>query len=150
MPPKKECNISTFREIKLEMLDVLRNKNEICYKRLYHYVHENQRVIAVKECLQMGAANELGNILIQSHASLRDMYEVSCEEIDYIIKLSDNFDGWYGGRIIGGGFGGCSIHLLTNHKMEYYYDYITANYTKRYNIIPDILKVTFPGGLQNL
>ena len=100
--------------------------------------------------LERGMADMIGAILKESHESLSSLYEVSCKEIDYIIKLSEDFDGWYGGRIIGGGFGGCSIHLVAHRVIEDYRSYITANYTKKYDIIPDILEVTFSGGLQHL
>ena len=100
--------------------------------------------------IQRGTADIVGSILKESHESLKSLYDVSCKEIDYIVQLSINFEGWYGGRIIGGGFGGCSLHLVADHVVEDYNRYIIANYTKKYDIIPDILKVTFPGGSQYL
>ena len=100
------------------------------------------------DLLERGMADKIGTILKESHKSLKSLYEVSCEEIDYIIKLSEDFDGWYGGRIIGGGFGGCSIHLIADEGVENFNDYITTNYTKRFNIIPEIMQIAFPGGFQ--
>ena len=100
--------------------------------------------------LQEGTVEMVGAILKESHKSLKSLYDVSCKEIDYIVELSISFDGWYGGRIIGGGFGGCSIHLVIDHEVENYYNYITSNYIKKYDIIPEIFKVTFPGGTQYL
>ena len=147
---KKECNISTFREIELEMLDVLQNKNELYYKRLYHYVHENRRVLAVKECLQLGNAQELGNMLNESHESLRDMYEVSCSEIDYIIEISKEFDGWCGGRIMGGGFGGSTIHILSDDVIDSYSRHIVQSYCNKFGISPQVFPVSFSGGLETL
>ena len=70
-------------------------------------INENQRVIDIKDQLQKGGAEKVGAILIESHESLKSLYEVSCAEIDYIIEISKDFDGWHGGRIMGGGFGGC-------------------------------------------
>ena len=147
---KKKFNISTIRGIDTAMLQELKTKHRILYKRLSHVIDENCRVQEMTDPLERGMADKIGTILKESHESLSSLYEVSCKEIDYIIKLSEDFDGWYGGRIIGGGFGGCSIHLVAHRVIEDYRSYITANYTKKYDIIPDILEVTFSGGLQHL
>ena len=74
--------------------------------------------------LEKGDNKQIGKILQKSHESLKIMYEVSCEEIDYIVKCSESFVGWYGGRIIGGGFGGCSLHLIADNMIEKYREYI--------------------------
>ena len=132
------------------MLQGLKNKSDVLYKRLCHVINENQRVRDMKDQLQQDAPKKVGTILKESHKSLKSLYDVSCKEIDYIVELSISFDGWYGGRIIGGGFGGCSIHLVANPMIEEFHSYINYNYTKKYDIIPDIWKVTFSGGLQYL
>ena len=132
------------------MLEVLKNKSNILYKRLCHVIGENDRVQNMIDQLQEGTVEMVGTILKESHKSLKSLYDASCKEIDYIVELSISFDGWYGGRIIGGGFGGCSIHLVIDHEVENYYNYITSNYIKKYDIIPEIFKVTFPGGTQYL
>ena len=68
-------------------------------------------------------------------------------EIDYIVKISESFDGWYGGRIIGGGFGGCSLHLIAENVIEKYGEYISKNLGKKYGVEPDLIQVLFPGGV---
>ena len=138
------------REIDQSILQEFKTKYNILYRRLCHVVDENQRVKDMKDQLQQGTVDKVGTILRDSHESLKCLYEVSCEEIDYIIQLSEVYDGWYGGRIIGGGFGGCSIHLVADHVLEDYHVNITTNYIKKYNIIPDIKNLRFPGGVQYL
>ena len=147
---KGEFNISSFRDIDLSMLQYLKNKSNVLYNRLCHVLGENDRVQDMKDQLQKCALDKVGTILKESHESLKSLYDVSCKEIDFIIELSISFEGWYGGRIIGGGFGGCSLHLVADQAVEDYNSYIIDNYTKKYDIIPDILKVTFPGGSQYL
>ena len=144
---KEKFNISSIRDIDQSMLKELKIESNILYKRLCHVVEENHRVRDMENQLQNGTADKMGAILRESHESLRLLYEVSCEQIDYIIQLAEDFNGWYGGRIMGGGFGGCSIHLMAEHVVEDFNKYITTNYIKKYNIIPEIMKVTFPGGL---
>ena len=147
---QKKFNISTFRDIDFPMLQTLIIRHNVLYKRLCHVIGENGRVMEMQIQLEEGNKKQAGQILQESHKSLKILYEVSCKEIDYTIKLSENFDGWYGGRIIGGGFGGCSIHLIAHQVVEDYRGYITSKYSKKYKMIPDILPVTFPGGLQYL
>ena len=113
-------------------------------------MHENKRVLAVKECLHLGNAQELGNILHESHRSLRDMYGVSCSEIDYIIEISKEFDGWYGGRIMGGGFGGSTIHILSDDVIDSYSRYIVQSYCNNFGISPQVFPICFSGGLESL
>ena len=145
---KSRFNITGFRDIDKNMLPALESEHKVSHKRLRHLLDENNRVKEMKVQLKKGNKKRIGKILQESHESLRSLYQVSCEEIDYIVQLSESFDGWYGGRIIGGGFGGCSIHLITDHVVKDYYNYLNTNYIKRYNIIPEILKVTFSEGVQ--
>ena len=142
---KKYFGISSLREIDEFMLESLKDKSLILYNRLYHIMDENQRVLDMKKQLQKGASQKIGTILKESHESLKSLYEVSCNEIDYIIEISENIDSWYGGRIMGGGFGGCSIHLLANKGVKKFKNYITTRYREKYNIIPEFIEVKFTG-----
>ena len=147
---KRESAISSFKDIDQPMLELLKNKSDVLYKRLCHVTDENRRVLDMKNQLQKGAAEKVGAILKDSHKSLRFLYEVSCKEIDYIIEMSEGVDGWHGGRIMGGGFGGSSIHLVADKAKEDLTQHITENYRKNFHIIPEIMKVTFPGDLMKI
>ena len=129
------------------MLSELESENKVSHKRLRHLLDENNRVKEMKVQLIKGNKKRIGKILQESHESLRFLYQVSCEEIDYIVQLSESFDGWYGGRIIGGGFGGCSLHLIADNMIEKYREYISKSFGKKYGASPDIIGVQFPGGL---
>jgi len=145
---KREFGILSFRDIDQPMLEGLKGKFYVLYKRLCHVTDENQRVVDMKNLLQKGEAEKAGAILKESHKSLKSLYEVSCGEIDYIIEMSENVNGWHGGRIIGGGFGGCCIHLVADGAVEDFTCHITESYRKKFHIIPEIMKVAFPGGFQ--
>ena len=147
---KKKYNINSFREITVEMLDALNRESALFYKRLSHYVYENQRVLKVKKYLQNGKTKQIGDVLTDSHYSLRDLYEVSCDEIDYIIKISKDFKGWHGGRIMGGGFGGSTIHLVANDRMQEYQGYVLDSYTNQFGIAPDFIPVVLSNGIENI
>ena len=68
------------------------------------------------------------------HLSLKNDYQVSCDEIDFLIDSSLEFNGWYGGRIMGGGFGGCTINLVDNNLIDQYIDFINRNYRIEFNL----------------
>ena len=140
-------NINSFRDIDNNMLLELEKGYNIPYKRLLHLLGENIRVKKMKVQLEKGNKKQIGKILQESHESLKTLYEVSCMEIDYIVKISESFDGWYGGRIIGGGFGGCSLHLIAENVIEKYGEYISKNLGKKYGVEPDLIQVLFPGGV---
>jgi len=102
--------------------------DEIIYKRAKHVITENERTIQAKEELERGDWKQVGELMNASHASMRDDYEVSCEEIDILVEIAQNFDGVYGSRMTGGGFGGCTVtlvskdraaDLIAHMKMEY-------------------------------
>ena len=142
---KSKYDISDFRDLDIQMLDSLRH-NRILYNRLKHFIDENQRVRDMQ--LKLGDSHiEAGRILCSSHNSLKNLYEVSCEEIDYIIDISESFNGWRGGRIIGGGFGGCSIHIVDINMILDYQNYINKCFSKKYNYDLDILEVKYSSGI---
>ena len=92
----------------------------------------------------------MGKILIQSHCSLRDLYEVSCKEIDYLFSISSDFKYWYGGRIMGGGFGGSMINLVKDGYEEEDSNFIKGRYKKEFNIDADVFNVEFSNGVEVL
>ena len=94
--------------------------------------------------------SSIGEILIQSHRSLRDLYEVSCKEIDYLFSISSQFQYWYGGRIMGGGFGGSMINLVENGYEEEYSNFIKEKYKQKFNIDADVFNVQFSNGVEVL
>lgn len=74
--------------------------------------------------------------MYQSHNSLKNDYKVSCDERDYLVKLSQNFAGIYGARMTGDGFGGSTIHLLPTKLLKGYTSYLEKNYFEKFNIKP--------------
>ena len=76
---------------------------------------------------------DAGKILIESHNSLKEDYEASCEEIDFLIDVSMESKDWYGGRIMGGGFGGCTINLITTKSVNKYVDLVNRNYKSEFD-----------------
>ena len=93
-------------------------KDENRRKRAKHAVYENQRTIKAVEALKENKIEELGKLMIASHNSLRDDYEVTGKELDTLVHESLKQDGVIGARMTGAGFGGCAVSIVKNEKVE--------------------------------
>ena len=140
-------NIS-FPDIKQEYIYLI--KDAKLKNRIKHYIEENSRVLDMELAISKNDNKLMGDILNESHCSLRDLYEVSCKEIDYLFLISSNFDYWYGGRIMGGGFGGSMINLVKSGYEEDYSNFIKKKYLDKFGINADIFNVEFSNGVEIL
>ena len=106
-------------------------KDPIRLKRAKHAVYENQRTIDAVAALREGNITKFGELMNQSHVSLRDDYEVSCEEIDILVDLAWKIPGVIGSRITGGGFGGCTVSIVKNSAVDTFIDSIGKAYQEK-------------------
>lgn len=106
-------------------------KSEIRRKRAKHAVYENQRAIKAVAALKENDVETFGKLMNASHISLRDDYEVSCEEIDILVDLAWATDGVVGSRITGGGFGGCTVSIVKNDAVDNFVETIGAKYEEK-------------------
>lgn len=106
-------------------------KNPVRQKRAEHAVYENQRTIRAVEALENNDIELFGKLMCMSHESLRDKYEVSCEEIDILVDLAWKTPGIIGSRITGGGFGGCTVSIVKNEAVDEFIQTIGDEYLKR-------------------
>ena len=84
----------------------------VAYRRARHVITENKRCEEAAAALKTGDFASFGKMMVASHNSLRDDYEVSCKELDVLVAAATEADGVYGSRMTGGGFGGCTVTLL--------------------------------------
>jgi len=145
---KEKINIKKYSNLKESILNKYPINDKIINKRIRHVISENNRVKSMYKAFLKHDSTSIGRILFDSHKSLSFDYEVSCKEIDYLIDCSSKIDGWRGGRIIGGGFGGCTINLIENQIIENYSKIINEKYFKRYGIHPDIFPIVFSNGAE--
>lgn len=103
-------------------------KSDICRKRAKHAVYENQRTIRAVKALKENNVEEFGRLMNASHVSLRDDYEVSCEEIDILVDLAWKISGVIGSRITGGGFGGCTVSIVKNDAVDTFISTVGEKY----------------------
>ena len=106
-------------------------QSEIRQKRAKHAVYENQRTIRAVAALKANDVETFGKLMNASHVSLRDDYEVSCEEIDILVDLAWETEGVIGSRITGGGFGGCTVSIVKNEAVDGFVANIGAKYKEK-------------------
>jgi galactokinase len=111
----------SFRDyVPSDLLESMGDLREEIRRRSLHIVEENQRIREAVEALQAGDMAELSKALLHSHESLRDLYEVSCPEIDWLVKRAQEIEGVAASRMTGSGFGGCTYTFLKESALEQY------------------------------
>jgi len=110
----------------------------VIYKRCLHVVEENRRVLRSVDCLRSNDFEGMGRLMLESHASLRDLYEVSCRELDLMVESARGLGGYYGGRMTGGGFGGSTVSLVRSGEAEVFGERIAERYRDQTGISPEI------------
>jgi len=131
--------IRALRDVSVEQL--VQHKAEIpvtIYKRCLHVVSENQRVLEGAQYLTDGDVERFGALMQQSHCSLRDLYEVSCRELDVMAEIAQSLKGYCGGRMTGGGFGGCTVNIVRATDAESFAKQISERYQVEIGIKPDV------------
>ena len=106
-------------------------KDEIQLQSEKHDVYENQRTIDAVTALKAGDIESFGKLMNQSHISLRDDYDVSCEEIDILVDLAWKIPGVLGSRITGGGFGGCTVSIVKDESIDTFIETIGKTYLEK-------------------
>jgi galactokinase len=123
--------VKSLREIDLTDLEVARDSlSEILLKRARHVVSENDRVLKAVKHLEKGDLESFGRLMIASHESLRDDYEVSCGELDVLVELALKQPGVLGARMTGAGFGGCTVNLVLADVAESFAEDVKKGYDK--------------------
>ncbi len=115
-----------------------RDLPSVIYRRCSHVISENDRVLEAKTALESKDLASFGQLMNESHQSLRDDYEVTCPELDLMVELARKIPGVYGARMTGGGFGGCTINLVSVEAAQSFKDSVTRNYQATTGVVPEI------------
>lgn len=126
---QEKPDVKTLRDVTSEMLNNYREKlPPVITKRCTHVVFENERVINSVNALKKGDIPSVGSLMNESHKSLRDNYEVSCKELDIMVEIAGEVQGVAGARMMGGGFGGCTINLVYSSAIQNFQEAIFSQY----------------------
>ena len=130
---QKAVDIKSLGDLTEEAFEENRSaiKDAVCAKRAKHAVYENRRTIRAVEALKANNLREFGELMNASHVSLRDDYEVSCDEIDVLVEEAWKVDGVIGSRITGGGFGGCTVSIVKDEAVDTFKEKVGAAYRER-------------------
>jgi galactokinase len=144
-------NVRALRDVTPDLLQQHAHLlSDVLYKRAHHAVTENARVLAARQALINNDLESLGDLMQQSHASLRDDYEVSCNELDVMADLANNFPGCFGARMTGGGFGGCTINLVRSNQVEEFAIHMREGYQGATGIAPEIYSCAAAEGAEEI
>ena len=145
---KIKPSMHSLRDATLDDLNgVKADIDEVVYRRCKYVIEENIRVQQVCAALQEGDILNVGAIMSQTHEGLKSDYEVSCKELDVLIDIASNCKGHIGGRMMGGGFGGCTINLIERSQVDQVIEQVTEEYKAITGIDTKIYQVKIADGI---
>ncbi len=127
--------VKSLAQVSMEILGELKNQfSTKIYNRVLYVLQEQNRV--EKAVLQISAGNwiELGKLLYDTHNGLKNLYEVSCPELDYLVELTQPLKEVYGARMMGGGFGGCTLNLVKKEAVEKVVKQVSDVFNKQFKV----------------
>jgi galactokinase len=121
--------IELLRDARLEELEACRGKmSAASFARCKHIITENRRVLAAREALLADDLEQFGTLMIEAHRSMRDDFEASCVEVDALVEIAARQPGCFGARITGGGFGGCTVNIVSADMAEQFVGAVQREY----------------------
>jgi galactokinase len=144
---KLRPEVKALRDVTMSQLDQVKaDVSEVVYRRCRHVIGENLRTTEAAGKLARQAYEEVGELMRQSHQSLRDDYEVSCRELDFMVEEAGKVKGVYGARMTGGGFGGCIVALVQPRAVESLIVRLKQVYEPKFGIEPSVFATTATAG----
>ncbi len=129
--------VKSLRDATLEMLEEHKALlGEEVWRRCSYVVEENQRVLNACEALLKGDTKKLGELMYLSHRGLQEKYEVSCKELDLLVEIAAETEGVIGSRMMGGGFGGCTINLVSRSALDTFRNKASGAFLKAFGHQP--------------
>ena len=145
-----EANIQTLREVTWDMLEEVKDEvSEEDMKRAKFVLGEKDRVLAVCDALEKGDYETVGQKMYETHYGLSKDYEVSCEELDFLNDVAKDC-AVTGSRIMGGGFGGCTINLVAEELYDNFVKTVVPAYQEKFGIKPKVIDVVIGDGSRKL
>ena len=147
---KKHPEVKSLRDATYEMLDEVKGEiTETEYNRAHYVIGEVVRVLNVCEALQKDDYETVGQMMYETHHGLSKEYEVSCEELDFLNDIAKE-EGVTGSRIMGGGFGGCTINLVKEDLYDKFIADAKEKFTAKYGHAPEVIDVVIGDGSRRL
>jgi len=142
-------SIKSLRNVSIEYLELYKDLlSEVVYKRCRFVLDENQRVLDACDDLLNDDIESFGKRMNESHDGLKNLYEVSCPQLDLLVDSVETLDAVYGSRMMGGGFGGCTINLVLKSEIDHVIDTIKTRYATKMNTSLDFYIVEISNGAE--
>ncbi len=130
-------NVQSLRDVSLEFFERVQNSVPLVpRKRARHIISDTQRVVDLAAAAQKHDLPEMGRLFVASHRSMQYDYEITCDEVDFLVDTAIKLPGVYGSRMTGGGFGGCTVSLVAPEAVSAFESGLTAKYQERYQLSP--------------
>ena len=143
--------IKSLRDVTMQMLDeCVAVKDKIIYQRCKYIVEEIQRLLTGCDDLQNGHINALGKKMFQTHEGLSKEYEVSCKELDFLVNAVKNNPAVLGARMMGGGFGGCTINIIKEDAVDKLTEQLASSYKKEMQLDLSAYTVATANGTERI
>lgn len=132
---EKNPKVVSLRDATMAMLeDAKGDMDNTVYNRCKYIIQEKNRVLDAVKALKGNDLDKVGRLLYETHEGLSKMYEVSCPELDFLVEFSKKYDSVLGARMMGGGFGGCTINIVHEDAIEDFVEAASKAYEDEYNL----------------
>ena len=149
---KRNLSIQSFRDI-TSVEEMEASKNEMspeAYNCCKYVVEEIARTKKAAELLKENNITEFGKLMYATHEGLSKLYKVSCEELDFLAEQAKKYPAVIGARLMGGGFGGCTINIVSEEGLDHFVDETVRAYKARFNIVAEVYTVTSGDGTKKI
>ncbi|MDJ0646987.1 MAG: galactokinase [Flavobacteriaceae bacterium] len=144
---EKYPEVTSLRDVTTEMLDAVKVQlTTTIYQRCLYVIEENQRVLKAGKLLKEGQLQRFGALLFDSHEGLSQKYEVSCPELDFLVDQAKKHPAVLGARMMGGGFGGCTINLIKRSEKQGLMQQLQEAYNRQFGIELECYEVELEDG----
>jgi galactokinase len=141
VPALRDVSVAQF-QAQADQLD------DITRRRARHVVTENDRTLQASKAMRQGDAVELGQLMNESHVSMRDDFEISCDELNAMVVCAQREDACYGARMTGGGFGGCAVALVRADAAQAFATTVAACYQESTEKVPNVYVCSATNGAE--
>ncbi|MDZ7718473.1 MAG: galactokinase [Balneolaceae bacterium] len=146
-----DYDIKSLRDVSMQMLKKhMGDFTPVVFERCIFILEENKRVEAACEALTNDDLETFGKLMYESHYGLRDLYEVSCKELDVLVEITEKLEGVFGSRMMGGGFGGCTINLVKEEFVDEFIRSVERKYSEKIGDDLEIYQASINDGTKQI
>jgi len=140
-------NVKALRDATAYDLEAIKDQvTPVNYQKALYVIQENERVVKASKAMEKGDLKTLGKLIYASHSGLQNQYKVSCEELDFLVEQAKSNPNILGARMMGGGFGGCTINLISKRETPSFKTSISEAYKEKFNKACSIYSVKLSNG----